>query len=81
MAGEPDAGAAVAADAAARLAAMGSQLEAAQAWRDLADVLIQQGRSAQAIEALQRAADCAGLRSSAIRESAIADGALLPASS
>jgi transcriptional regulator with XRE-family HTH domain len=81
MAGEPDAGAAVAADAAARLAAMGSQLEAAQAWRDLADVLIQQGRSAQAIEALQRAADCAGLRSSAIRESAIAEGALLPASS
>lgn len=66
MAGEPDAGAEVAADAAARLAALGSHQEAAQAWRDLADALIQQGRSDQAIAALQRAADCAGLRSSAI---------------
>jgi len=66
MAGQPDAGAEIAADAAARLAALGSHLEAAQAWRDLADALIQQGRSAQAIEALQRAADCAGLRSSSI---------------
>jgi transcriptional regulator with XRE-family HTH domain len=76
MAGLPDAGAAEAADAAARLAAMGSHLEAAQAWRDLADALIQLGRSDQAIEALQRAADCAGLRSSSIRALA-----LLPASS
>ena len=66
MAGQPEAGAEVAADAADRLAALGSQLEAGQAWRDLADALIQQGRSAQAIHALQRAADCAGLRPSAI---------------
>jgi transcriptional regulator with XRE-family HTH domain len=66
MVGQPDAGAEVAADAASRLAALGSHLEAAQAWRDLADALIQQGRSAQAIDALQRAADCAGLRSSTI---------------
>jgi len=66
MAGQPDAGADVAADAAARLAALGSHQEAAQAWRDLANALIQQGRTAQAIEALQRAADCVGLRSAAI---------------
>jgi transcriptional regulator with XRE-family HTH domain len=71
MAGQPDAGAEIAADAASRLAAMGSHLEAAQAWRDLADALIQQDRHAQAIEALQRAADCAGLRSSAIRTSTL----------
>jgi hypothetical protein len=77
VAGRPDAGAEVAADAAARLAATGAVLEAAQAWRDLADALIQQGRSAQAIEALQRAADCAGLRSSSIRE--IREQALLRA--
>jgi transcriptional regulator with XRE-family HTH domain len=66
MAGQSEAGAEVAADAATRLAALGSHLEAAQAWRDLADALIQQGRSAQAIHALQRAADCAGLRPSSI---------------
>jgi tetratricopeptide (TPR) repeat protein len=77
MGGQPDAGAETAADAAARLAAMGSHLEAAQAWRDLADALIQQGRTAEAIHALQRAADCAGLRSSAIRGT----HALLPATS
>jgi transcriptional regulator with XRE-family HTH domain len=76
IAGSPDAGAEVAGDAAARLAAMGSHLEAAQAWRDLADALIQQGRSAQAIVALQRAADCAGLRSSTMGAPA-----LLPAPS
>jgi ATP/maltotriose-dependent transcriptional regulator MalT len=85
VAGEPDAGAEIAGDAAARLAVIGSHLEAAQAWRDLADALIQQGRSAQAIQALQRAADCAGLRSSAIGAPATpatpATHALLPASS
>jgi transcriptional regulator with XRE-family HTH domain len=74
IAGQPDAGADVAADAASRLTAMGSHLEAAQAWRDLADALIQQGRSAQAIQALQRAADCAGLRSSTIRAPATPEG-------
>jgi transcriptional regulator with XRE-family HTH domain len=85
VAGQPDAGAEIAGDAAARLAVIGSHLEAAQAWRDLADALIQQGRSAQAIQALQRAADCAGLRSSAIGAAATpatpATHALLPASS
>jgi transcriptional regulator with XRE-family HTH domain len=67
LAGQPDAGAEIASDAASRLAAMGAPLEAAQAWRDLADALIDQDKSAQAIHALQRAADCAGLRASTIR--------------
>jgi tetratricopeptide (TPR) repeat protein len=82
LAGQPDAGAEIASDAASRLAAMGAPLEAAQAWRDLADALIDQGKSAQAIHALQRAADCAGLRASTIRTPATpATSALLPAPS
>jgi transcriptional regulator with XRE-family HTH domain len=67
MSGQPDAGAAVAAGAAERLATMGSQHEAAQAWRDLAEALIHRGRSDQALEALRRAADYAGVRASTIR--------------
>ncbi|HEY2316638.1 MAG TPA: helix-turn-helix transcriptional regulator [Streptosporangiaceae bacterium] len=67
LSGQPDEGAALAADAAERLATMGSQLEAAQAWRELAEALIHQGRSDQAIEALRRAADYAGVRASTIR--------------
>ncbi|HEY7324598.1 MAG TPA: helix-turn-helix transcriptional regulator [Streptosporangiaceae bacterium] len=67
-----EAGADVVGDAADQLAALGSSQEAAQAWRDLADALVHQGRSARAIEALQRAADYAGLRSSAIRSAALA---------
>lgn len=67
MAGDVDAGSDLAGDAATRLATLGSNQEAAQAWRDLADALLQQGQSERAIQALQRAADCAGLRSAAIR--------------
>jgi transcriptional regulator with XRE-family HTH domain len=67
MSGRCDEGAAVAADAAERLATMGSQLEAAQAWRDLAEALIECGRSDQAVDALRRAADYAGVRASPIR--------------
>src|SRR5215467_816536 len=67
-----EAGANVVGDAADQLAALGSSQEAAQAWRDLADALLQQGRSERAIEALQRAANCAGLRSSTIRSAASA---------
>lgn len=67
LAGEPEAGAKVAGDAAAELAALGSSQEAGQAWRDLADALLQQGDAEHAIQALQRAADCVGLRSAAIR--------------
>jgi tetratricopeptide (TPR) repeat protein len=66
MAGEPDEGAEVAGTAAARLAELGARPEAAQAWRDLADALLQHGRSDLAVSALQRAADCAGLRPSAL---------------
>jgi len=62
-----EAGADVVGDAADQLATLGCSQDAAQAWRDLADALIRQGRSDRAIEALQRAADCAGLRSSTIR--------------
>ncbi len=67
MAGQPEEGAAAAAAAAERLATMGSQFEAAQAWRDLAEALIHGGRSDQAVEALRRAADYAGVRASTIR--------------
>jgi Flp pilus assembly protein TadD len=70
LAGEAETGADVASDAADQLAALGASQEAAQAWRDLGDALIQQGRTERAIQALQRAADCAGLRSSAIRPAA-----------
>ncbi len=67
LSGQPEDGTAMAAAAAERLATMGSQLEAAQAWRDLAEALIHRGRSDQAVEALRRAADYAGVRASTIR--------------
>ena len=67
MSGQPDEGAALAAGAAECLATMGSQLEAARAWRDLAEALIDCGRSDQAVEALRRAADYAGVRASTVR--------------
>jgi transcriptional regulator with XRE-family HTH domain len=54
-------------NAAELMAALGSRLEAAQAWRDLAEALIKVGRSEQAIDALRKAADCAGAQSSTIR--------------
>ena len=67
MNGEPEEGIAVISDAADQLTALGSHLDAAQAWRELAEALIHLGRSAQAIDALRRAADYAGARSSTIR--------------
>jgi transcriptional regulator with XRE-family HTH domain len=67
MSGQPDQGAELAGHAAERLATMGSQLEAAQAWRELAEALIQRGRPVDAVEALRRAADYAGVRASTIR--------------
>jgi len=67
MSGQPEEGAALASAAAERLATMGSQLEAAQAWRELAEALIQRDRSVEAVEALRRAADYAGIRASTIR--------------
>ncbi|HSR86718.1 MAG TPA: helix-turn-helix domain-containing protein [Streptosporangiaceae bacterium] len=67
MSGQPDEGAALAGTAAERLATMGSQLEAAQAWRELAEALIQRGRAADAVDALRRASDYAGVRAATIR--------------
>jgi transcriptional regulator with XRE-family HTH domain len=64
MSGYSDEGHEVASDAASRLAATGSHLEAARAWRDLAEALIQRGASDRAIDALRRAADYVGARSS-----------------
>jgi transcriptional regulator with XRE-family HTH domain len=60
-------GVSVASGAASRLDQAGSRLEAAQAWRDLAEALIQRGESQHAIEALRQAADCSGARASSIR--------------
>jgi transcriptional regulator with XRE-family HTH domain len=67
MAGEIDGGAAAIAAAADRMEAMGSHREAGQAWRELAEALLQQGRPEQAIAAFRRAADCVGARSTTIR--------------
>jgi transcriptional regulator with XRE-family HTH domain len=65
--GQCQAGTALVAQSAGELAELGTALEAAQAWRELGEALLQVGESAQAIEALQRAADSAGARSTTIR--------------
>lgn len=67
LGGQPDEGAFEVSDAAASLDQAGARTEAAQAWRDLAEALLQCGKSEPAIDALRRAADCAGARSSSIR--------------
>jgi tetratricopeptide (TPR) repeat protein len=54
-------------NAAELMAALGSRLDAAQAWRELAEALIKVGRPDQAIDALRKAADYAGAQSSTIR--------------
>ncbi len=64
MDGQPDTGAEAVSAAAGRLEALGSRLDAAQAYRDLAEALLQNGLQEQAIGALRQAADCAGTRSS-----------------
>jgi len=55
--GEVDEGTFLASDAAAMLDQLGSRIEAAQSWRDLAEALFQQDRPQQAVDALRRAAD------------------------
>jgi transcriptional regulator with XRE-family HTH domain len=70
LSGSPDDGIALMTNAAELMAALGSRLEAAQAWRDLAEALIKVGRAEQAIDALRKAADCAGAQSSTIRANA-----------
>jgi hypothetical protein len=67
MAGRPEEGIALTTNAAELTAALGSRLDAARAWRELAEALIQVGRSGQAIDALRKAADYAGAQSSTIR--------------
>jgi transcriptional regulator with XRE-family HTH domain len=74
MDGQPDAGAAAVTAAAGRLEELGSRMEAAQAYRELAEAMLQTGRSDAAIVALRRAADCAGARSSSIRPSMVPAG-------
>jgi transcriptional regulator with XRE-family HTH domain len=61
-----DEGMSIASGAASRLDQAGSRMEAAQAWRDLAEGLIQRGESQHAIEALRQAADASGARASSI---------------
>jgi transcriptional regulator with XRE-family HTH domain len=72
MSGQPEQGAALATAAAERLATMGSQLEAAQAWREVAEALLQRDRPAEAVAALRQAADYAGVRASTIRTGLVA---------
>jgi len=67
MSGQAEEGFAVGSLAADMLAAGGSRLDAAQAWRELAEALLHAGRSEQAIEALRQAADYAGARTTTIR--------------
>jgi transcriptional regulator with XRE-family HTH domain len=65
--GQAEQGSLIASDAATALAVLGSRLEAARAWRDLAEALIEHDRPLQAVEALRQAADCAGARPMTIR--------------
>jgi transcriptional regulator with XRE-family HTH domain len=66
LAGQVDAGADEASSAADCLVGLDARLDAAQAFRELAEVLLGCGRSEQAIEALKRSAACAGVRSAVI---------------
>jgi len=67
LSGRPEEGIALMTNAAELLAALGSRLDAARAWRELAEALIKAGRSEQAIDALRRAADYAGAEPSVMR--------------
>ena len=75
LSGRHEDGIALMTNAAELMTALGSRLDAAQAWRDLAEALIKVGQSEQAIDALRKAADCAGAQSSTIRASTIQTGA------
>jgi transcriptional regulator with XRE-family HTH domain len=68
LSGRADEGIALMTNAAELMAAIGSRLDAAQAWRDLAEALIKVGRSEQAIDAFRKASDCAGAQSSTLRQ-------------
>jgi transcriptional regulator with XRE-family HTH domain len=66
MSGRVDVGAAEMGEAACQLDALGARREAAQAWREFGEALIQGGQTEMAVEALRNAADCAGIRSFSI---------------
>ncbi len=67
LSGRAEEGIALMTNAAELLAALGSRIDAARAWRELAEALIKAGRSEQAIDALRRAADYAGAEPSVMR--------------
>jgi tetratricopeptide (TPR) repeat protein len=67
LSGRPEEGIALVTRAADLMDTLGSGKDAALAWRELAEALIQIGRSEQAIDALRKAADFAGARSATIR--------------
>jgi transcriptional regulator with XRE-family HTH domain len=67
LSGQAELGADYVNGAAERLEEIESHVEAAQAYRDLAEALLQVGRADRAIPALQRAADCAGARAVWVR--------------
>ncbi len=67
LSGRAEQGVAEVSAAARQLQNAGSRREAAQAWRELAEALLQRDDPQQAITALQQAADLAGARSSSIR--------------
>jgi transcriptional regulator with XRE-family HTH domain len=71
LAGDVDEGHALASMAAARLDSLGSR-DAPRAYRDLAEVLFEQGREDLAIAALRQAADRAGARSYWVRTASTA---------
>jgi transcriptional regulator with XRE-family HTH domain len=72
LSGDVDAGYEQAERAARRLETLGSRLDAAQAYRDLSDAMFERGRSAEAVAALRKAADCAGARPSSVRPASTA---------
>jgi tetratricopeptide (TPR) repeat protein len=75
LSGRVDAGTAEMGEAARQLEALGAPREAAQAWREFGEALIQSGRPEMAVEALRNAADCAGIRSFSVPVNASAHAA------
>jgi transcriptional regulator with XRE-family HTH domain len=66
LSGRVDTATAEMGEAARQLDALGARSEAAQAWREFGEALIQSGRTELAVDALRNAADCAGIRSFSI---------------
>jgi len=66
LSGAVDAGYGQAVQAAERLESHGTRLDAAQAYRDLSDALFERGRQEEAVAALRKAAECAGVRPSSV---------------